>query len=420
MSDRKLGVFKRFSSQRKNDVNRFEVRVLSPSAESFDPKNVPFELEYVFRKLPESEERIRTLIERGYGIGVRTIRRAPKTVLEAVERVSEASQKGVIEPWLSRLIFHEEIPLFTEDELYEQNERGINLFTEAHAILGERFEMKRLVLVDLEAHGIDEADREFLSHANLALQPLSAAYLHHRIHADRKPLKIRFTRTLLKAMVLIGPIAHVFELWVRGMGQMFAALADDVTREAADLTTLKGSGYTNRQLWKQSQVFLPVLIIAVWLSLQVEGLIEGGSLFAAGFVFGSVAVSFTIIRLLRTYARFRTSYAELEKSTKLPSGHLPSLSVFSFREIRMSPMRFGLFIGAFVTPVISGIAFVLFPIYTHNGWFLAFIASLEIFTAFLYRGNIIALDRVLFIRKMKTGDRLSTRSQESRPPAASN
>jgi hypothetical protein len=401
MSDRKPGIIKRFSSQQKRDVNRFSVRVLSPSKEQFELKDVPFELQYVFKALPESVEKVRTLFERGYGIGIRTIRRTPNTVLQAVDRISEGSQMGVVEPWLTQLIYLEEIPLFTEDELFEQNELGINLFTEAHTILGERFQMKRLVLVDLEAHGIDEADREFLSHMNRVLQPLSSAFLHHRIHADRKPLKIRLTRTLLKVLVLIGPIAHVLELWVRGIGQMFAALADDVTRETADLITLKGSGYTGRQLWKQSQVFLPVVIIAIWLALQVEGFIEKESFFIAGFIFGLVAVSFTVVRLLQTYVRYRTAYTDLEKNSKLPSGHLPSLSVFSYKEIRMSSMRFGLLIGALATPILAGTIFALFPSYTHNGWFLAFIASLEIFIAFLYSGNKIAFDRVLFIKKIK-------------------
>lgn len=395
------GIRKWFTSRTRKSVNRFDVRVLCPPAKRFEPTDMPFELRFVFRQFPECADRVRALFERGYGIGIRTVLRTSEDVLDAVARISEGSYHGVLEPWLTHLIFSEEVPVFTEDELYEQNQRGVNLYTEAHVILSERFLMKRLVLIDLESHGIQESDQEFISSMNRVLEPLSAAYLHHRIHADRRTFAFRLSRTLLSALFIIGPITHALEHWVRGIGRMFAALADDVTRESAELVTLKGSGYTGRQIWRRAQVFVPVLVVVIWLVLQVECLVERGSLFLAGLTFGLVAVSFTFVRILQTYARLRTAYVELEQSSKLPSGLRLKLSSFALREIRWSPQRFGLLIGACAAPVLSGVCFAMLSSFLHNGWFLALIASLEVFIASAYVGNVRIFDRALFIRTVR-------------------
>jgi hypothetical protein len=404
MSAWSMGALKRFSSAVKKDGNRFDVCVISPDAGAFDPKRVPFELQYAFDHLPESEEKVRALFERGYGLGIRTIRRAPERVLEAAERI-RSSQAGVTEPWLSRLIFREEIPVFTEDELYEQNERGVNLFTEAHAVLGERFEMKRFVLVDLESHGIDEADREFLSCLNLALQPLSASYLRHRMLADRKKTaRIRPARSFAAALALIGPVAHVLEGWVRGMGRLFAALADDVTRETADLMALKSSGYTGRQLWRQGRIFLPVFIIAAWLAFSSSSFAARGSFFTAGFLFGLAAVSFPFVEFVRSFAVTHNAYAMLEREGKLPAGPRPPFSILAFREMVRNPMRAGLATGVIASPFIAGLLFAAARPFAHNGWFLALVAMLDIAIALCFVRYISALDRILFIRSMRKRD----------------
>jgi hypothetical protein len=381
--------------------DRFDVRVISTPVELFDASKMPFELRFLFDRLPESAEKVRSLLERGYGIGIRTTRRTSPVVLQAVDRIAETTQGEVAEPWLTKLIFEEEIPLFTEDELAEQNERGINLYTEAHLILSERFTMVHVVLADLEAHGIEDADMEAVSQMNRALEPLSAAFLHHRIHADRRVLNVRFIGTLAKALIIIGPLAHLLEIWVRGIGQLFAALADDVSREIGQLVTLKGSGYTARQLWRRTQVFIPILIIDFYLALQVNGLLERGSAFTAGLVFGIVAVSFPLVELLRSFVLTRSAYADLLKNGKLPKGPRPALSSLAFREIVRNPLRAGIAIGVIAGPLIAGALFAAMTPLAHNGWFLAIVAMLEIIIGLAFAWNVLLLDRVLFIAKIR-------------------
>lgn len=388
---------RRFASR----SDAYRVDVVSTPAERFDPDRMPFELQFIFSELPESREKVHALLERGYGIGIRTTPRAPGAVLASVARISEHTQRGVVEPWLSRLIFQEEIPLFTEDELVEHGEQGINLYTEAHIILSERFTMKRIVLVDLHAHGLEDADMEFVSRMNRALEPLSAAYLHHRIHMDRKTVSFRPLAVLAKALLIIGPLAHLLERWVRGIGQLFAALADDVSREIGESFTLKSSGYTPRQLWRRIRIYLPLLVIDIYAALQVFPLANRGALFAAGCLFGFVAVSFPLLQLVQRFVSFRASFGVLERDGKLPTEHRLPLSAMAVREITRSPMHAGLGLGVILSPLGAGLVFLLLPSLIQNGWLLALLASLEIGIAFFYAGNMMALDRVLFIRKIR-------------------
>lgn len=368
------------ASRRSSLSERYHVEVVAPDPAYIDVLRFPVELQFVLALHPEWREKLQSLFERGYGIGIRTIRSCPASLLRAVERIADVSQYRITEPWLMRLIHDTEIPVFTEDELREHYDLGMNLFDEAHLILEYRHRMKQFVLIDLEHHGAEEVDRVFVSDMDRALRPVSEMYLLHRIHADLRKDEFHPMRALAIVLLVTGPIAHALEFWVRGMGQLFAALADDVTHATSELFSLRQSGFTPKQLWKQGYVLLPVLVVAVFLVLQVE-FIRAASPFFGGFVFGLAAALFPFTNVLRRYADLRSGYAALEQSGKYPAEQRPPLTMLAWRELRRTPLARGSLCGLALMPFLAGFAFLMFPGWVQNGWFLAATASIDVFIA---------------------------------------
>lgn len=365
------------ASRRSSSWERYHVEVVAPDPAYIDVLRFPVELQFVLALHPEWREKLQSLFERGYGLGIRTIRSCPVSLLQAVERIADVSQHRITEPWLTRLIHDTEIPVFTEDELREHYDLGMNLFDEAHLILEYRHRMKQFVLIDLEHHGAEEVDRVFVSDMDRALRPVSEIYLLHRIHADLRRGEFRPMRAFAVVLFLTGPIAHALEFWVRGMGQLFAALADDVTHATSELFSLRQSGFTPKQLWKHGYVLLPVLVVAIFLVLQVE-FIRAASPFFGGFVFGLAAALFPLTNALRRYADLRSGYASLEQSGKYPAEQRPPLSILAWRELRRRPLASGSLYGLALRPFAAGFAFFLFPGAVRNGWFLAATASMDV------------------------------------------
>lgn len=384
------------------DADRYRVRVVSTPAEYFDRARAPFELRFVIDALPDGFEIARGLLERGFGIGIRHAPWTPPRTMDAVREIAKGSQRGMLEPWISRLIFHEDIPVITEDELADAHDRGIHLYTEAHRILGERYGLLRFVLVDLDGKGIEERDRKDLDVLNQAIKPLAAAYLHHRISSDYTASKIRFISVALRAVLFVGPVAHLFERWVRGIGMLFSALADNVSREIGIAVSLRQSGYTPRQLWRRVRLYLPVLVIDIWLALQAYPLLKAGHSFFAGLLFAIAAVSFPWVSLIQSFADIRSSFGELERGRKLTNGNHATLTGLTVAEIRRDKIRLGLFVGACLAPPYAGLLFWMNEGLASNGWFLAFVAILDVLIALAFAGLLIAMDRLRFIHGVIT------------------
>jgi hypothetical protein len=381
--------------------DRFDVVVVSPSGERFSVAALPFELRFVCGHLDGAEEKIRALLDRGIGLGVRTTPRVSASVLDAVERVSMIAEERTLEPWLSRLVFHEEIPVFTDDDIAEANARGSNLYTDAHIILSERFTMIRIVPVDLEAHGLEEDDLAFIQELNRTVEPLSAAFLHHRIRLDRRADAPPVRRLLISTLLAIAPIAHLLLMFVPGLGRLFAAIADDAARESSELVLLRTSGFTPKQLMRQGIVYLPVILLVEVLLIAEGSFIAAGAFFTAGLLFGIACISFPLVRSVQTFGELRSSYVKLHESRKYSKDASMGMSAMAFREAASHPDLVGSAVGIIAVPIIAACTFALFPAYLLNGWFLASFSALDVLLAILFLAAARACSRATFLSRVR-------------------
>jgi hypothetical protein len=358
-------------------VDRYHVTVVTNPLELEIAERLPIEIRYVMAMRPSRHDAFRKMLEKGYGIGVRTVDTTPERVLQAVDRISHETQHNVILPWLERLLRQEELPVFTEEELRTAEGRGINLYEEARLILSKRFEFKRIILVPLENQSITEAEQQLMREVNEDLYPHAIDVIVNRVTFDNAHTRTEVAQSIIKALLIVGPVAHGLEHVLSGIGKVFAATADDLLSETAELFALRGSGFTWRQLAKRSRILVPVFILATYGAFQVEPLIEEGRLALAGVVFGFSAVALSLTTAIQSIFLYRSSYAMLEREGKMRRDPGKGLMAYALRQDFTNPARLGLFVGAVASPIMAAIIFSFFPELTKNGWVLALLGSTE-------------------------------------------
>jgi len=363
--------------RRPSPIDRYEIDEVTAPAELTIQEYLPMEIRYVLAVRPSRIEAFRKLLEDGYGIGVRRVAKTPERVLQAVDRVSRLTQHNTIIPWLPDLLRREELPVFTEEELREAEVHGVNLYEEAKVILAQRFEFRKIIAIDLQNRCIGSDIQQLMREVNEDLYPLAIDAIVHRVIYDNAHTRTEIAQSIVKALIFIGPVAHVLEHLMTGLGKVFAASIDDVLAEVAELFALRGSGFTWRQLAKRSRLLVPVFILATFGAFQVEPLIHSGHVVSAGVVFGLSAVALSITTAIQSVFMYRKSYVDLAKENKLrlPAGK--TLTGMALRQDFYNPARLGLFIGAFCAPCLAALVFSLAPNLSKNGWILATLGSAE-------------------------------------------
>jgi hypothetical protein len=396
-----MSLMRWFSFRATPSLDRYHVRVVTNAAQLASPSGLPVELRYVLAAKPERFDRLRDLVERGYGIGVRIVDTTPQHVLRAVDHISRFTQHNTIIPWLPALLRDEELPVFTREELERAEKESVNLYEDAKCILAERFEFRKIILLDLQNRCIGEEEQRLMREVNEDLYPIAIDAIVHRVLFDNAHERTQIAQAIIKSLILIGPIAHALEHWLSGLGKVFAASADDITSECAELFALRGSGFTWRQLASRSKVLVPVFILATFGAFQVEPLLQRGHLAIAGVVFGFSAVALSLATAIQSVFMYRDAYRALIAEHKLRLTAGVSIMRLALRQDFTNPARLGLFTGALMSPLVAAAVFLFVPSWTSNGWVLALLGSVEAIVAGCTVIIANRVDRVFFQRKME-------------------
>ncbi len=359
----------------------FHVLTLTDPSVMDEVDRLPAELRYVIAARSERTAQFKAVMERGYGLAIRRMTRTPERVLQAVERMARLSQEGTVISWLPALLSDGEMPIVTPQELERGAWEGVNLEEEARVLMAVRGEFRNIVLADLQNIGIGADEQAFICEVNEDLSSFAvrAALLSLlRDHAKPKPKPVA---ALLKVAAMLGPVAHVTEAWVSGLGKTIAAIGDDALSEATNAVALHGSGYTPRQLWHRLRPLIPVYALAAYGAFQAGSFIQSGHAWAGGLLFGVSAVFPPFIQSIRDVFTRRRAYARLIASRKRSLAAGQTLTSLAWREETTDPAHAARMIGIVATPIVAAAAFHLCPAWTDNGWFLALTGSVEIVVA---------------------------------------
>jgi len=384
-------LFKSDDENRKTSpVGSYSMSVVSLPEELDWEKHLPVELRYVFKRMPEAKERLRMSLKSGKAIGVRTVERTPERVLEAVKHVSIHSQHNCVLTWLPELLRDKHLPVFTEADYLRAKGHGADLDDDVRAILDARLSFKKLVLIDEENAGIADEDRRLMTELSETVYPLAIDAIIHRVVIDNANERTEVAQSVIKAMLVIGPIAHVLEKYASGFGKIFAASTDDLLGETAEIMALRGSGFSWKALRKRFVILVPVFALATYGVFQVEPLIHEGRLLLAGAIFGFSAVALSLTTVIQSIGMYRKSVQSLLAEGKLHA-HAGGVSVLKTAIIQdfTNPAQLGILLGATLAPFAGMLAAVTGLM--SNGWILALVGSTESIVAGL---TVISSNRI--------------------------
>lgn len=359
---------------KESPIGSYRLDVISIPEECDWEKYLPAEIRYIFSRSPETKEKIRKILAEGKAIGVRTVLRTPENVLKAIHDISVHSQHNYIITWLPQLLRDKHLPVFSEADFVRAKEYGADLNQAVEVILRDRLRFKRLVLIDEENLGIRPEEQQLMSELTELIYPLAVDYSVFRVIADNAAERTEVARSIIKALFIVGPIAHALEHYASGIGKLFAASADDLLGEAAEVMALRGSGFSWKELLKRSRVLIPVFALATYGAFSVEGLLRSGNLVLGGIVFGLSAVALSLTTAIQSLFLYRHYLKKLRDEGKATTEDR-QLTRVALRQDFTNPARLGLLLGASLAPVMGIIGALLGVM--HNGWVLAAIGSTE-------------------------------------------
>jgi len=393
-------MFEKFTRPpKKSPVGTYKVDVVSLPEECDWEEYLPQEINYIFRKYPKYKPRIRKILSEGKAIGVRTVLRTPENILKAIHTISVHSQGNYIVTWLPELLKNQKKPVFLKEDHLEAQKHQEDLEQAVQVIAADRLKFKRLVLIDEENIGIKENEQKFMTELSELIYPLAVDYSVYRVIADNAIERTHIAQSIIKALLFIGPIAHVLEKFISGVGKLFAASADDLLGETAEIMALRGSGFKWKELAKRGRILIPVFAVATYGAFSVEPLIESGHVIWAGVVFGLSAVALSLTTAIQSLFMYRKNIKKLMQENKVEKMNSKKLTKLAFIQDFTNPARLGLIMGAALAPFMGMIASVMHLM--HNGWILATVGSTESIVAGLtviFSGRI---NEFRFKRKLK-------------------
>ncbi|MCE9586305.1 hypothetical protein K8R04_03230 [Candidatus Uhrbacteria bacterium] len=389
-----------FGFKAKRHIDRYHIATVTHPEELELVDELPLEIRFVLSRRPERHVMFADLLVRGFGIAIRTVDRTPEAVLKSIDNISRHSQHNTIIPWLPNLLKQGALPVFTEPDLVHAEKAGVNLNSDARLIMEHRFDFKKIVLVDLHNRGVSADEQALMREVNEDLYPFAIDYIINRVLFDNAHTRTEVAQSIIKALLIVGPIAHGLEQYASGIGKLFAASADDILAETAELFALHGSGFSWKSLAKRGWILVPVFALATWGVLSVDSLIEHGQIALAGAVFGLSAVALSLTTAIQSIGMYHKSYRSQQVENKLPQ-ETRGLWKLAFIQDFSNPARLGLFLGAFAAPIAAATVFAGFPQIVHNGWVLALLGSVESIVAGLTVIAAVRLNRYVFRRKIR-------------------
>ena len=393
-------MFEKFTRPPKESpIGSYKMEVISLPEECDWEKFLPLEIRYIFSARPEYKEKVRKILQEGKAIGVRTVLRTPENILKAMHTISVHSQHNYIINWLPKFLKEKHLPVFTDKDRAAAKEHNEDLDAAVEVILRDRLRFKRIVLIDEENIGIKPEEQRLMTELSELIYPIAVDYSVFRVIADNAQERTKIAQSIIKALLFIGPAAHFLEKYVSGLGKLFAASADDLLGESAELMALRGSGFSWKELAKRGRILIPVFALATWGAFSVEGLIEENRLIAAGIVFGMSAVALSLTTAIQSVFMYKKNAEVLVSEGKLKAETSKELFKISIIQDFTNPARLGLLIGVSMAPIM-GIIGALTGV-MHNGWVLAAIGSTESIVAGITVISAGHINEYRFHRKLR-------------------
>jgi hypothetical protein len=358
---------------------------------------VPWELKYVLSLRPSRQDMISGLLEDGYGLGLSYHKKPSEEVTRAVKRVTDLTQEGLAHHWLERLLKFGQEPIWAKEEEDDASAQGIDLKQEVQTIKRFGEGHGRLALVKFPGLTADETSLDQLHELNQEMRPIAAPSLLSMLLDEIEPMKFPLGVLLIFALVIIGPLAHLFQKTLPNLGLVVAAIAPSAFFWARDAYK---TYVRSRVMWRTDHYNLweiVALAISFILAVAVWPLYSSGQLILAGMFFAIAGMLIPVFLIIRRFVHMLRSWRKLTATGKISFDQ-------SYRWTALGEEARGLIIrlaGLVLSWFATVWAFYFWSSILGNGWFLAVLAFWPLFLAEAMAWLDLKLERWLHTRSIR-------------------
>lgn len=286
----------------------FDDRIsLMTSIETLEQGQLPLEWQFLFSQDPAWQTHLQGLLRQGYGVLIRTQRRFPAAVVQAIDGISRQTQAGTHHAWLTQAWLASELPLITEDELQRGLEQNVPLQAHVQSVIAQRGSLKRLMLIDIAHKGVVSEIAHLVQRMQEALKPLVHAYEVRAYLLTRSRHRQMMDRTIFLVTALLVALVFAGSLLSLGLAWMIALSGYDVWRYIQDRDRHEEHSTPSSYLRQYKIILISTLVrgILVVGALQV---LRTGALFTTGLIYGlalsSYAICASVYQLIRSHQRY--------------------------------------------------------------------------------------------------------------------
>ncbi len=315
----------------------------------FDGKKDPVELAWLASAFPDDAAFLQRLHARGAAPRLVACTASPPAVLESVRHIAKESQHAFVSTWLPDLVREGVQPVVSPSDRKAVRERYESRAAAARAIerkaafrgrlIGKRFgeeavrtadfdaSVRRIagfapLYLSLEADGaaLSPEDRARLRDINRRFdEGIGDEYAKRKLLFDDADGVSEGAQTIVKAMAVVGPVAHVMEdtFHLPGIAKFLAASSDDLMSEWAEISALRGAGISWEEIRGRFKTLAPAAGAAFALAGAVGPVREHVGERAAGAVFSTAAVFLSAVTSVLSVKLFAEQYGDLAREGKL-------------------------------------------------------------------------------------------------------
>ena len=310
-------------------------------------RTLPLELQVAASQDAAVEAALGALTRRGVGLRVQRLTHTPEGVLAAINLVAVVSQENFLLSWLPALVERGTWPHL------KPTSKGMKRAREAGLIGRQEDPRPRLeAAVKLIEASVGEYlkvitedgrdDLPELVTINRTLANTARILARRRMLFDNARARTEGAQAVIKALLVIGPIAHSLESMDLGAAaKVFTASADDLGAQTAEWMALRGSGYSRSELVGRAGLLLPVFGAATAGAVQSHIWLTSGHERLGGFTFGLSAVALSLTTAIQSIHMYRQGYETLLREGKIPGKIGPAMQKRFQRQLATLEKRLG-------------------------------------------------------------------------------
>lgn len=334
---------------------------------SFDQKD-PIEFSWLKTVHPEDYSFLKGLKDSGSTVRLVTCRKSPDSVLDAVRHIATDSQRKYVSTWLRGLVCDGVQPVVTKKDIENIERHYDRRIAGVQDIGGDDAVFRKKVITKMFADELPQK-KDFkqsmdlisgfvpmymyieVSGPNCTTDEIQALRIReinkkfsHGVGNEYALRKIIFddadnvsekAQTIMYAMAVIGPAAHVLEhtLELPWLAKFAAASTDDVMSEWAEISALLSAGVKWSEIRSRFKVLAPALVVASVLAASVDPARETLGDRAAGAIYSTAAVFLSAVTCVLSAKLFADEYGALAREGKL-QGFCPTIGAEEVEKIR--------------------------------------------------------------------------------------